>query len=310
MKYNAINAKVAGMSAKLLSQRDYSELCGYLNTYDAVAVLKSHAAYTWLCSDGTSIEAQLFPILEYDFSRICNFIHDTNIRKYLECLLMKRRIYVIKKELRLAYNDNDDINNVIERCEDEGSYKFIKGIFKTGMELSQLEILLDLHYFTSLWKAKNRYLSGVNKAVATSINGTEIDMYNLSRIYGLKKHYKPSKELMYKYILPINYKVSPDIIGQLIEADNEAHMMEIIRGTAYGVYFTDDGVKLGEAVYDSCKRAKIKRPHSIAQILYYLFEKEMELRNIVTILESLNYSLDPIDTMNKLYNTDRREVHA
>ena len=310
MKYSAINAKIAGMSAKLLSQDDYIELCSCLTMHNAVAMLKSHGAYSWIRNDGTSIETQLFPLLEYDFAKLCSFIHDTNIRKYFECLLRKREVFVIKKELRLAYSEGVNANSFIETLENGGLYKFIKDTFKPAMEMSQIEILLDLHYYTSLWRAKNRYLSGANKAVATHVSGTEIDMYNLSRIYGLKRHYNPSKELMYKYILPINYKVSSEIIGQLIETDNETHMTELIRGMTYGAYFTEGGGDFYRAAFDSCKRAKIKKPNSIAQVLHYLLKKEMEIRNIVSILESLNYSIEPNEIMNKLHYTDRREVHA
>jgi len=310
MKYNAINAKVAGMSAKLLSQDDYIELCGYLNTYDAVAELKGYDAYSWINNDGTSVESQLFSLLEYDFVKIGSFIHDTNVRKYFECLLMKGHVYVIKKKLRLAYSGGVNINSFIEMLEGGGIHEFIRATYTQGMELSQIEILLDLHYYTRLWRAKNKYLSGADKAVAAYINGTEIDIYNLCRIYGLKKHYRPSKELMYKYILPINYKVSAEIIGQMIETDNESHMMELIRGTAYGMYFSEGGGDFYKAIFDSCKRAKTKSPNSIAQILHYLFKKEMELKNIVSILESLNYSIESNEIMNKLYYTDRREVHA
>ena len=310
MKYNAINAKVAGMSAKLLSQGDYFELCGCLTAYDAAAALKNNAAYSWINNDRTSIESQLFPLLEYDFAKISGFIHDTDIRKYLECLLMKRHIFVTKKGLRLAYGEGININSFIEKIEVQGVREFLKSTFKPDMNLSQIEILLDLHYYTNLWKAKNKYLRGTNKAVAAHIAGTEIDMYNLSRIYGLKKYYKPSKELMYKYILPINYKVVPEIIGQMIETDNEAYAMELIRGTAYEPYFSEGGGDICKAVRDSCRRAKIKNPNSIAQILNYLFKKEVELRDIVSIFESLNYSLEPNEIMNKLHYTDRREVHA
>lgn len=310
MKYNAINAKISGMSSKLLSQGDYLSLCNYMSTHDAAAALKNYVMYMRINSDGTNLESQLFPLLEEDYFKICSFIHDRDIKKYLECLLMKRYIYVAKQGLRTAYSEGMNINNFVETLGDSNIREFLKNTFKSGMELSQLEILLDLHYYTNLWRSKNRYLRGANKTIATHMNGTEIDMYNLCRIYGLKKHYKLSKELMYKYILPINYKISPQTIGQLIETDREVYVTELINGTPYREYFTENGGDLYKAVHNSLTRTKSKHPNSIAQILYYLFKKEMELRNIISIFESLNYSLEHNEIMSKLHYMDRREVHA
>jgi len=301
MKYNAINAKVSGMSAKLLSHDDYISLYNYSSTQDVIMALKSHIPYARLTNDWTSIETQTFSFLDDDYGKTQSFINDNSIRKYLESLLMKRQIILIKKELRTIYEINTDRDNkltylqvqeFIQTLKGNKIYELLKSSYRGEMTLAQLEILLDLHYYTNLWKAKSRYLSGFNRVVATKVNGTEIDMYNIVRLYGLKKHYKPSKDLMYKYILPINYRISPETIHQLIETSNEAAMLELIRNTCYGVYFEKEeggSETLYKSVGDACRRARRRNPNSIALIIQYLFKKEMELRRIISIIESVNY---------------------
>jgi len=292
MKYYAINAKVAGMGAKLLSDEDYLSLSGARTAHEAMKLLKSHETYAYLDNDWTSISAQTFLLLEDDYDKISGFINDTNIKKYLKNLLAKRRMVLLKRELRAAYSGGKDASTVIEGLEGDTFHDFLKSTIKLGAPLSQIEILLELNYYTSLWKARSRYLSGADKDAMTLINGTEIDMYNLARILGLKKHYKSSCEQMYKYVLPINYKVAPQAIQQLIEADSEAQMRELIKNTPYGEYFhagnTAEGFR--RAISDANRRAVRKNPDSIAKITRYLHRKEAEVSKIISVMETINYA--------------------
>ena len=255
MKYDAINAKIAGMSAKLLSYDDYLSLCNAGNVYELLAELKYHISYRCISDDWTSIGSQISPYLDEDYAKIRCFINDSNIRRYLVNLLIKHR---------------------------------------TSSDA--------LHYYTNLWKDKDRYLSGASKDIAAKIHGTEIDMYNLICIYRLKKNYKPVKEFVYKHILPINYKLPPEMVSQLVETDTPAAMREIIQSTCYGKYFGegDSYSAFYKALSDVYKRVSYKNTNSIAPIIYYFFRKGMEIKNIVTIFEGVNYSLAPDEIMDKM----------
>jgi len=292
MKYHAINAKVAGMNAKLLLDEDYSSISNARTAHEAMNLLKSHETYAHLDNDWTSFGAQTFSLLEDDYAKISNFINDMNIKKYLRSVLEKRRVALLKQELRIAYGVGKSTDAVIEAPQGDRFHDFLKSTIKSGAALSQIEILLDLNYYTNLWKARSRYLSGADKVAMTLVNGTEIDMYNLARILGLKKHYKTSGEQMYKYVLPINYKVVPQLIQQLIEADNEVRIRELIGSTSYGEYFAagNTAAAFNRAINDANRRAVCKNPDTIAKITYYLHRKEAEISNIISIMETINYA--------------------
>jgi len=249
MKYSAINAKIKGMDAKLLSYEDYLGLCECVNTQDVSQKLKSYGVYPHINGTG----------LDRDYAKIRGFINNSDIRRYLEALLLKR---------------------------------------ESG-----------LYYYTNLWKAQKRFLKGVNKDIATAVHGTEIDMQNIIRIYRLKTHYKPMKELIYKYILPINYKISSEMIMKMIEADNERTLLALIKSTCYGKHFLEkqnDQESIYEAQSLVYRRVKKKYSNSIAPIICYLFKKEMEIKNITSILEGVRYSLAPHEIMNKIRIEARR----
>ena len=315
MKYSAVNAKVAGMSAKLLNQDDYFMLCSNLDPESALKALKSHITYSQMTDDLTSIRSVTFPLLYSDYKKISSFINDTNMKKYLESLLLKRELHTVKQVLRANYDSGEyKGKDFAQQLKGSKIYEFIRNTYKPNTSLSELEIFLDLYYYTNLWKATNKYLTGANKAIAVKISGTEIDMYNILRIYGLKKHYKSekakaSKELMYKYVLPINYKLAAHDIHSMIDADSSNEVLELIKATRYGVYFSnpniDAGSAIGEnllykAVKDASKSSRRKNPNSIATIIHYLGQKEAELRNIISIFEAVNYSFDPKEAMSQV----------
>ena len=265
MDYSAVNAKVAGMSAKLLSYDEYADLCGSSSVQAMQAKLKSHAAYSYAAESGARKEErisharQLFSLLDDDYRKIIAFINDTGIKSYLNCFFIKRNLPV-----------------------------------------QALTAAADLHYYTNLWKAGSRLLMGTNKSAAQAVNGTGIDMQNLIRIYREKKYYKQAAGSIYKYILPINYKVPPEIIISLTEAENEAAVTAVIKSTCYGAYFSDTQrveESFHEALSAAHRRAQKKHRNSIAPILYYLYRKETELKNLISIYEGVKYAMAPGEIM-------------
>lgn len=325
MKYDAINSKVAGMNAKLLTYEDYSRLCKCKNVRDMSNRLRVHHAssYAGAVSDSDDIGLRLFSLLDEDYAKICKFISDNDIKKYLDSLFMKRQIFRAKYMLReAAYGDKGNIYaldksqsfsrvyDCIEAFKGSAMYESLKSAYKPNIPLFELEIVLDLYYYTNLWRAKNKYLRGVNKDIAARISGTEIDMQNLIWIYRLKAYYKPAEQLMYKYIIPINYKISPELILQLVEADSEESLRALIKATPYGVFFADYihiEDSLGKALSYAYRRTRGKKQNLIASIVWYLFRKEMEIKRIISIAEGVNYSLSPLEIIASVnYTVDKR----
>jgi len=320
MNYSALNAKIAGMSAKLLSNDDYLSLCSSRSIHDVYTKLKSYSSYYGMADNGTSTPQQLYLLLDSDFKKIQVFINDNNTKKYLDSLYMKREISVIKQLLSAIYHGRNyeymlfssrifkegyavsfsRTEDFIEALRSSRIQDILKSIYKPGIALSEIETSLDLQYYTNLWKAKNRFLKGVNKDIAGAVNGTEIDLQNITRIYRLKIYYKPMKEYIYRYMLPINYKLSPEVLMQLIETESESNLPSLIKNTCYGAYFSKDSTvesffyETLVSVYECIQK---RHQNSIAPIIYYLFRKETEIKNVISILEGINYSMDSSEIM-------------
>ncbi|MCL2564699.1 MAG: V-type ATPase subunit [Defluviitaleaceae bacterium] len=238
----------------------------------------------------------------------------------MKCSALKAKIKGMSGKL-LSYEDYlglcecGDINavklklNLDDRTSLDNDYAKIRGFINNSSIRMYFEALFlkketfDLHYYTNLWKAKNKFLKGANKDLVTAVSGTEIDMQNIIRIYRLKTYYKTAKEDIYRYILPINYKISPEMIMQMLEAGDAASLLALIKSTCYGEYFAEKR-EIEESFYKALslayKRECKKHRNSIIPVMYYLFRKELEIKNIISIFEGVNYSLMPHEIMNKM----------
>ena len=67
---------------------------------------------------------------------------------------------------------------------------------------------LDLYYFHTLWKTKDKILKKRDLEEITRACGSNFDLLNLQWIYRSKKYYHMASADIYALLIPVNYKLS------------------------------------------------------------------------------------------------------
>ena len=345
MGYGSVSAKVKAMRGRLLSAEDYYKLCSSANVHEAGLTLRNFPEYTQtvdsLIARGSDnrhmYEQRLISVLDNNYFKIHGFLTDTNVKKYLDACFIKREIQIIKYMLGNFYDKRDkernisytqgfrffdiDINTLgraetIEEFLDIlGKNKFfhiVKDAYEDNQSLFEMEIALDFNYYRNLWKARKKFLKGDDLKAAAIIDGTEADMQNILWIYRLKSYYSMNGESLYKYVMPLHYRIGPESITRLAEADLPA-MKDILLEMPYAYAF-ENAASVERAYYTAInkayRQAQSRYPNSAAVILDYLFLKNMEIKNIISIFEGVRYAMEPDEIMERIFMQAKEQVRA
>ena len=139
------------------------------------------------------------------------------------------------------------------------------------------------------------------------IYGTQIDLLNILWVYRFKKYFKIDAKSIYLSIIPIHYKLKKEQLIQLVESNGATEFIAALSSTHYKYLTQNPELSSVEKIYSSimnkvytniCKQ----EPHSIANILYYLYIKENEIDRMTTALECIRYKLDPSETIKYIYS--------
>ncbi len=326
------------MKGKLLNYNTYYSLSSVNTVDDLGRKLKELYSYRYLLQDISDtkkisrmdIEVKLIHASYKQFKSINSFISDTNLKKYLKVITLDSKIKLLKYMLCGVYDEREleyDVEEVedmlssdstgivaklveartieefIENLKGTEFYSVLSQVYTENVSLFELEMALDLYYYSRLWSMQNKYLDKKNKNIMHMINGTKVDIQNILWIYRLKLYYNVEPEKMYSYLIPINYKLTKEQIVKMVESRTMEELKNEIATTKYGKYFADDdnldkiGTNILKDVYD---RAVHLSPNSIAVIVSYIFYKELELHNVISLLEGVRYKLEPDKIMDYL----------
>jgi len=155
---------------------------------------------------------------------------------------------------------------------------------------------LDLYFFMTILKLKDKLLSGAERESVTESFGIEIDILNILMIYRCKKLFKFPPELTFKYIIPHWYRLSREELIRLSQSRDTDEFKRLVSKTKYGELFKDGEEHLWETnsmnykyrIYKSYLR---RDSYSLGTALAYLHLKEIDIRNIITLIEGVRYSL-------------------
>ena len=297
MQYNAVNAKVRAMKSRLLTSENYEELSRCASVYELGLKLKEIPEYAKELKEleekdliRTKIEPRLTMSLINEFSKIYKFVGDFNIKKYLDTFILENEIRELKLLLCTAYDKSDFIDSL------NGTrfHHLLNVAYENGASLFEMTTILDIYYHVELCKAQNKYLRGDNLRGMKSINGCDIDLKNLMWLYRLKIFYNLEEHKIYSYIIPIYYKLSVSQIEKIIQAKTVQEVESEIFNTKYGEQLFNS-TKL-ESNYVAVLRNTYKNTethyrNSIVPIVAYMFYKNTEIRNVISLLEGVKYGL-------------------
>jgi len=327
--YSGLNAKIKAMRGRLLKQEDYEQLA-LVSTVGAFGdKLREHDAYdrvlAGLADDAMhrgDIEQRVVWSMADDFTRIYSFIGDHDLRAYLEAYDLRDEIETIKFLLCAIYDERQNtytassfvgsfarhlkidvttlaasktVDAFIENLRGTVFYNVLARRFQEETpSLFDLEMELDLYYYMHLWAFRKKRLDSANRKAIALINGTEIDLQNISWAYRLKTYYRVEDTTVYTYLIPYRYKLSQTGLARIVEAQSAEELNAAILATPYARYFAEEmsvDVMKRKAMDGVFRAARRLYPHTLAATLSYLYEKETEIRRIVSLLESVRYGI-------------------
>ncbi len=267
-KFANINAKVKGMYSNFLNKNDYEELEKQETIKEALIILKSKLNNIDNIDDNSTreeIERQLYLILVLDIQKIYPLLN----KKGKEML----DIYIDK--FRLKYTNGSLIK----------------------LEYTNEQNEFYRQYFSKLYKKAEKYK---DKALIDII-GKQIDLYNILWTFRAKKYYKFEDKQEQNIPIPIHYKLSSEILDKL--NNSQLPPEDIISKTIYQE-FTLEEEKMETEIQNYLYRLYINyfktKSFSLTMIISYIELRQIQIKNIITIIEGIRYKVDTNTIQKKL----------
>jgi V/A-type H+-transporting ATPase subunit C len=332
-QYSGLTAKVKVMLGRRLTSLDYEELIRKKSVQDVAAYLKFNTYYKVTLDEINEniihrgqLENVLKKSLINDYAKLFKFIKG-NVKEFLRLAFLRYEIEDLKILLRVLntehniqiaqdsiiflkkYNTIDieklaaskNIQQFIQNLKGSVYYDILFPFIVNTQHLNlfSIEMSLDMYFFSHIWKQKDKLLSGQDRKIISHSFGSETDILNILWIYRCKRYFNTPREIIYSYIIPYRYKISKSQLMSMVEANNPEEVIKIIKSTKYAEIFE---VSSGDYFYEHNftyyvykMHRKFLRHHqfSIASLMAYLHLKEIEIRNIISIIEGIRYQLKP-----------------
>lgn len=173
--------------------------------------------------------------------------------------------------------------------------------YKAEGNLFPLELALDLDYYERLWRAMDN-LGPLDKRNAARILGVQYDITNLLWILRYKEYYKFTPERIFQYTIPHGWNIRWDTLLKIASEGDLVGTITALRLKPYddllrsvtqvnGSFIMGVELSLLRYLYRECLSMFMKFPLQMAPILAFSILKEMQIRDIVTVLSGINRGL-------------------
>lgn len=330
--YSGIATKVKAMERWRIRDEQFEEMALLENVPEAVAYLRRFKPYQEIFGamedkdlHRGSIEQRLNLSQYRDFAKLYKFAN-LKQRRFLDLYFMHYEITIIKTCLRNAaghreqWQDLSMFHDFFERHSSidlillsqsatmeefvgnlKGSpyYEPLNLMLQNGkVSLPACESALDMLYFRTMWKIKDKYLSKEEQKILAQCFGTRMDMLNLEWLCRSKKFYKLSPGEIYAMLIPIQLHLTKGEISKMAESESLDQLYGLIRESWYGrldLIRLSEEPDLDHLTYEIIDRiyqmTRRKDPYSIAILNSYLYFKEREIGRIINTIEKIRYGL-------------------
>ena len=161
------------------------------------------------------------------------------------------------------------------------------------------EALLWSVYYRHLLRLIARRYAGDARRLLEQTVGGQVDLLNLMHILRMKQYF-PQEDNYLPVLLPYHYKVGPEQIRAMCAAPDPQAVLELAEQTPYAAVFRRAAPEQLQSRYDgmlyrlSRRQLRMGKP-SVYTAVAYLNLRELELRAVVSAVESVKYhqALDP-----------------
>ncbi|MCX7841817.1 MAG: V-type ATPase subunit [Clostridia bacterium] len=330
LSYSSVNAKTRALFGKLLSKQDYDELLAKRTVPEVAAYIKKNTDYGAVLSGINEnlvhrgeLEKLFKASLFDDFIKIFRFLPGGSkeflkaafLRYEVEDLKMLFRVVFtnreseavlnslvfLKKYSRLDFNKlagSSSLLEVVSNLKGSEYYNVLSHFSDnfTQPSLFDIEMSLDLHFFMSILKLKDKLLSGEDHRSVTQTFGVEIDLLNILMIYRCKKLFKFPAELTFKYVIPHWHRLTREQLIGLAQSRDMEEFKRLVTVTRYAGVFKKDEEHLWETNVMNFTHRMFKShfrrdSFNFGMSIAYLHLKDIDIKNIITLIEGIRYSL-------------------
>ena len=223
LTYGGLTTKIKAMKSRLIQDEQFREMAGLDSVTSAVDFLKGLPSYSHILKGAESgelhrgqIEQLLLQAMYYDFSKLYRF-SNLSQRKFMDLYFMHFEITILKRCLRSIIGHQPlevDLSqfadffsrhskvDLIRLSASRNLTEFTANL--TGspyypmlvhlnnqehMTLFDYEMNLDLIYFKTMWKVKDKHLKKSEREAISQCFGEKLDMLNIQWIYRSLKYY-------------------------------------------------------------------------------------------------------------------------
>ena len=264
LEYSGIVTKIRAMEAKLLTPEQFAEIANMSAVPEIAGYLKKNTAYADALNTleesqlhRGNIEKVLIQSLYHDYTKIYRFCGQKQ-RRFMKLILKNYEIDLINYCLRIVinrYRQPFDLNykraffdrysqisieklitsrttdELIENLKGTEYYAPLKKLKDSqNVTLYDYNLTLDLYFYTSTWKEQKKVLKKQDLELFMRDRGSKIDLLNLQWIYRAKKYYNMKPADIYLMVIPIHYKLSTDLVRELVEAPGLEEFEALWRG--------------------------------------------------------------------------------
>ena len=325
---SAIIAKARTKYGRRLTPKDYSALVKCERVGDVVRYLKSYTYYQhYLRSVGTDIHrGNLENILRREsfnsFLSLCRYqygnsvvtgfiLRRTEINEIVKfCTLLaigRPKEYIFTMPLYFIEHTNlpldrfievSDYRGLLEILERHPYHKVLKQFLPekgAKPDISAIDDALDIYSLLELYKDINDLKNKSQKAALIKLFDTLCDYQNYSRIMRMKRFYHMGNDELRRHLIPFGYLSGRRLDTYLVDESYE-DIRSALADTSVGrrAHMIDiDEEMASKGRFDKCRHELYFSTDPEIVLLSYYIVSETELKNIITVIEGVRYSMEP-----------------
>lgn len=334
--YSAINTKIRILEREFLNRQDYLNLLKINSVSQAANYLKENTSYRDLLAEikadtvsRRDIEDVLTKNMITNIDKLLYYfrgdykvlIHSLYLKYEIEDLkMLARSIFNGKNPEEIGKNlfflgkyskiepvklfKAENIRDLIYLLKGSQFFEFLIPLVDGRREnLFRFEMALDMGYFDIVQSRKLNILS-IDKHLIKKWESLLADLYNIQWIYRGKKFYQLSPEELLNYTINFGDRLSYKKRQRLCYSKNSEDLYHMTSGLIYGFLFKKEEMstdiymerRINRFVFYQLMRLSKKFPLTIIQTIAYIWKLELEIKDIISIVESIRYKLSIEET--------------
>lgn len=191
------------------------------------------------------------------------------------------------------------IRDLIYSLEGSEFFEFLIPLVDGKREnLFRFEMALDMGYFNIIQNRKLK-ISSKDRKLLKKWEGMIADLFNIQWIYRGKKFYNLLPEELLNYTINFGDKLTFADRKKMCYTKNMEELFKITNNSDYGFLFKGEEIstdiymerRINRYIYYKLRDLSRKSPLSIIQTIEYVWLLEFEIRDVISIIESIRYDL-------------------